>query len=479
MWRFRLSISDEHGTSKGTSSPRPLDADEPDAESEPPHLPVAVVTILALNLLIFVLQTLSGGSTNTFNLVRFGAQHGASIENGEYWRFVTAAFLHIGILHLLVNCFCLWQLGTMLERLYGGTHFAFLYLISGVGGTFTSFFLNEFVSPRTVSAGASGAIFGVAAAMAVAGLRYADQIPENLQRSFGSGVLPFIGFNLYYGLTRGGVDNYAHIGGALAGVLSGWVFHPHREERWAAPRAAAVLVGLVLIAFGLLYRAVTAYDRDLSRAYELLNADRFPEAQELFDRLRKKGSEDPRLLTLNGVLELGEGNLREAVLSFRLAGIYSSRLLPERLALGTALVRQKHYAAAAKVFRQGTKIDPSSAAAFTGLGSALIGLNRPREAEAAYREALRLDPGHWMAHHGLATALELEEKPEEAAEAYRAAARLAPRSPEVRRGLVRVLLKLERKEEAAEELRQLLAIDPADEAARRTLADIETPRPRR
>ncbi len=438
-----------------------------------------VVTILCLNVLIFLLQSLTGGSTNTFNLVLFGAQHGPSIEIGEYWRFVTAAFLHIGILHLFVNSFCLWQLGTLLERLYGGTHFAFLYLISGVGGTFTSFFLNEFVSPQTVSAGASGAIFGVAAAMLVAGLRYADQIPENLQKAFGSGMLPFIAFNLYYGFSRGGIDNYAHIGGALAGVVCGWVFHPHHEERGDTLRAAGLLIGSVLLCFGLQYRSVRNYERDLRRASELFAADRMTEAASLTQNLRKRGIKDHRILTLDAMLKLRQGAIREALIALREAEKLAPHYAPAKSARAAAMMLVKNFPAAVVAYRQAAEIDPADARPHSGMGGALLAMNRTDEAAAAYGEALRLDPKLAAAQYGLALTLELQARPEEAAQAYRAAIKLEPKSIVARHGLARVLLRLGLKDEAATEFRELLKLEPGDEAARRALAEIETPRPRR
>ncbi len=446
---------------------------------EPPHFPILVVTILSLNGAIFLLQSLSGGSTNTFNFVRFGAQHGASIEEGEYWRFVTAAFLHIGILHLLVNGFCLWQLGRLLERLYGGTHFAFLYLISGVGGTFTSFFLNEFVSPQRVSAGASGAIFGVAAAMLVAGLRYADQIPENLQKAFGTGMLPFIAFNLYYGFALGGIDNYAHVGGALAGVVCGWVLHPHQEGRRDTRLAAGLLMGTVLLCFGLQYRAVNSHERDLRRATDLFRAGRLTEAASLTNDLQKKGSKDARVLTLDAMLKLRRGAVAEALNALREAETLTPRYAQAKIARGSAMMLLKNYPAAVAAYRQAARIDPTDAQPYSGMGGGLVAMNRFEEAGTAYCEALRREPKLATAQYGLALTLELQDKPEEAAEAYRAALKLEPKFLAARHGLARVLIKLGLAEEAAAELRHVLEIDPGDEVARNAVARIEAGKTRR
>lgn len=456
-------------TADGPLSPNPLTG-----ESENTHFPIVVVTILGLNALVFLLQSLTGGSTNTFNLVRFGAQDGASIENGEYWRFVTAAFLHIGILHFLVNGICLWQFGRLLERLYGATHFAFLYLASGVGGTLTSFFLNEFVSPRTVSAGASGAIFGVAGAMLVAGLRYADQIPESIQKAFGTGILPFIAFNLYYGLTRGGIDNYAHIGGVLTGAACGLVLHPHCENRRDTRIAAAGFAALVILCFGFQYRAVASYEHRVQSALGLFQAGRYTEAESAVSSLRRRGSEDARVLTLASLLNLRQGKIKEAWADLRVAEKIRPRYVPAILARGDLMMRLGNFTAAAAAYSQATSLEPQSAPAYTGLGGALLTANRVEEAGTAFREVLRIDPKAPRGHYGLGVTLERQDRLEEAAEAYRQAFKLDPRLMAARHGLARVLLRQGQKDAAIAELHQALEIDPGDEAARKSLAGIET-----
>ncbi len=435
--------------------------------------PVVVVTIIILNLAIFILQTLSGGSTNSLNLIRFGAQHGPSIENGEYWRFVTAAFLHIGIFHLLFNCIGLFILGNLLEHLYGSTHFAFLYLASGVGGTLTSFFLNEFVSPQVISAGASGAIFGVAAAMVVAGLRYSDQIPENLQATFGTGALPFLGYNLYYGLTRSGIDNYAHIGGALTGALVGLILHPHAVSRRQARISAAGLAALVLVSFGLQRRAVTRFEANLRQAEVLFQEGNLSAAQAAIADLRKPGTDDPRVLTLASVLALRQGKLEEALRDLQIAEKVGPRYAPARVVRGELMMLMRRYPAAAAYFRQAVQIDPSNSAGHAGLGGALLEMDQPGPAASAFQEALRRSPNLAAAHYGLGLALERQGELSKAEESLQRAVNLDPRSVASRHALARVLLAEGKQADAVAELRKILEMEPADELALRTLTNLE------
>jgi membrane associated rhomboid family serine protease/thioredoxin-like negative regulator of GroEL len=439
------------------------------------NFPSVVTAIILLNVAIFILETVTGGSTNTLNLVRFGAQATGAIENGEYWRFLTAAFLHIGVVHLVINSICLWRLGTLLEDLYGSTHFAFLYLVCGVAGTLTSFFLNEFVSPQIISAGASGAIFGVASAMLIAGLRYSDQIPESLQSAFGTGILPFLVFNLYYGLAKGGVDNYAHIGGALAGAVVGAILHPHVESRRNSDIAAASLAGLVLVCFGLQYWSVVRFERNLRAADVLFHLGRFGESKAVLATLQRAGTDDARVETLAAMLSLREGKINDVLEHLKRADKVAPRYAPAKIVRGELMMLARNYGAAVAFFQEAARLDPQDPVAQSSLGGALLSADRAEEAVVAFGAALRLDPRSAQAHYGLALALEKEQKPEDAAKEYRAAIALAPRSAAVLHGLARVLFASGKKDEAATALQKILEFEPADELARRTLTELTGP----
>ncbi len=214
-------------------------------------MPPLVATITALNAAVFLLLTFFGGSDNAENLVRFGALFGPFVEEGQYWRFFTAAFLHIGILHIVFNSYCLWKLGSLLEALYGTVQFSFIYVVSALCGSALSFLSSAIVSSPRISAGASGAIFGVAGAMLVAGFRYEAQIPETLQQAFGKGALPFIAYNLFYGFTHPGIDNWAHLGGAVGGTLCALALRPQKDRPRDIRLAVTLFFGVVLAAFGL------------------------------------------------------------------------------------------------------------------------------------------------------------------------------------------------------------------------------------
>lgn len=134
-------------------------------------------------------------------------------EQGEYYRLVTAMFLHGGIIHIAFNMLILHQLGSQLEPLLGSTKFTIVYLISGIAGSFASVLFND---PYTISVGASGAIFGLMGSFFV--------VIRSVHFDTRS-ITTLIGINLVIGFVLPGIDWHAHLGGLIAGALSTLVIH--------------------------------------------------------------------------------------------------------------------------------------------------------------------------------------------------------------------------------------------------------------
>jgi rhomboid protease GluP len=151
------------------------------------------------------------------DLLRWGADYGPGTTNGQWYRLFTATFVHIGALHLALNMWVLWDVGRLTERLAGNAGFAVLYVLSGLAGSLVSLAWH----PLLVSAGASGAIFGVCGALLGFLVRRHDSIPmEALTKLRNSGVA-FLAYNLLYGLVAPNIDLAAHLGGLGAGFLCG------------------------------------------------------------------------------------------------------------------------------------------------------------------------------------------------------------------------------------------------------------------
>jgi membrane associated rhomboid family serine protease/regulator of sirC expression with transglutaminase-like and TPR domain len=176
--------------------------------------------ILALDVLVFVLMVLTGVSLFDPEIERmldWGANYGPLTLGGEWWRLVTANFVHIGLLHLALNMQCLWSLGRLAERMFGNGAFLALYLLSGLGGSVASLWRN----PTIVSAGASGAIFGVAGGIVVFLYRGKLSLPRQVVNRNLTSILVFVGYNLLYGFSNSGIDNAAHLGGFVTGLVLG------------------------------------------------------------------------------------------------------------------------------------------------------------------------------------------------------------------------------------------------------------------
>ncbi len=170
--------------------------------------------ILVINLLVFLLMEFSGGTMNEATLLAFGVKSNLAIDQGEFWRLITPVFIHIGILHLALNSYALWMVGQQVEKLYGSARFVSLYVLMGIAGVAGSYAYH----PMSLSAGASGAIFGLFGVLLIFGLRHRGRVPVFFRRAIGRGILPVIVLNLIIGFAIPVIDNAAHVGGLLAGI---------------------------------------------------------------------------------------------------------------------------------------------------------------------------------------------------------------------------------------------------------------------
>ena len=184
--------------------------------------PVVTYTLLAINVVVWLAMELTGGSEDRNVLLRFGAMFGPLIASGEYWRLFTAMFLHGHIWHLAFNSFLLFVFGQQVERIYGPTRFALIYVLSGLFGSVASYLLNSLVT----SVGASGAIFGVLGALVAFYLARREMLGEMGRQSL-TGLAVFAAFNLLFGFTQPGIDNWAHMGGLAAGFTIGMALAPN------------------------------------------------------------------------------------------------------------------------------------------------------------------------------------------------------------------------------------------------------------
>jgi hypothetical protein len=200
-----------------------------------------------------------------------GADYGPQTVNGQWYRLLTSTFVHVGGLHLLFNMWVLWEVGRAVERLLGSVGFAILYFISGLVGSLVSLFWH----PLLVSAGASGAIFGVCGALFGFLVRRRAAIPPEVFAKVRKSGVAFLLFNLAFGLLVPNIDLAAHAGGLAAGFLCGLALggSPERDPavgRGARAAGVAVAGGLVIGASILLLAGYVAdFHAEFTRFFEV------------------------------------------------------------------------------------------------------------------------------------------------------------------------------------------------------------------
>lgn len=206
---------------------------------EPKKIIVTPILIL-LSLVIFILMYIFGnGSEDIYTLIKFGANYQPLVKTGEVWRLVSAMFLHIGVIHLACNMYSLWIIGRQLETFLGKFKFLLVYLGSGILGSLLSVTLHS-----SVSAGASGAIFGLLGSLLYFGYHYRLYLGSVMRTQ----VIPVILLNLLIGFTFSGIDNFAHIGGLIGGYLFTMALGVPGKSK-ASDKVNGWIVIVILVAF--------------------------------------------------------------------------------------------------------------------------------------------------------------------------------------------------------------------------------------
>jgi rhomboid protease GluP len=246
------------------------------------------IIFLVVNVFVFLLMWQSSGTSfrvlqrgfPDLILITYGAKLNYLINspNNQWWRFITPMFVHIDLLHLVMNMFSLLILGPFVEKLYGSAKFVVFYVLTGIAGVVGSYLAFRpslargvfgsfiFKGADVPSAGASGALFGLVGVLFVFGIKYRRELPEGFKRVFGTGLLPIIFINLFIGFVgRSFIGNAAHLAGLFAGAaLALFVDYRRPGARASITTAwrALQVVCLALIAVGA-YEVVRNYGRPL------------------------------------------------------------------------------------------------------------------------------------------------------------------------------------------------------------------------
>ncbi len=352
---------------------------------------IVTQVLLVINLVVFAAMALEGVAMNpnSRQLIEWGANFGPYTLGGQPWRLLTSMFVHGGLLHILFNMWCLWDLGTMAEGLYGHWTFALVYLISGIGGSLASVWWH----PVGVSVGASGAIFGIVGALIASHYLGEFSAPMVVVRSRLRSVLVFAGYSMIFGAVSGITDNAAHIGGLVTGLVFGALIARVSPEPNLLRRLSILLfVGLIVLGAGAgLYR---------SRSY-LIHVQRGAELIE-------------------------DNKMDQAITELQTAIRQRSGYAPAHFALAHAYFDKKQYPLAEAELKRVLEITPDQNGARYELGMAYFNQHRIPEAKEIFTQLVQSDRSDGYAHLGLGMVLAAEDNHPAAVQEFKLAAQLEP-----------------------------------------------------
>ncbi len=284
--------------------------------------PIFTYLLMAIQVLIFILLEMRGGSTNPQTLIEFGAKYNPLIMQGEWWRFFTPIFLHIGLTHLVLNTLSLYFVGIIVERIYGSFRFLIIYFFAGFIGSVASFILVP-----NLSAGASGAIFGLLGALLLFGILH----PTLFFRTMGWNVIVILIINLVITFSADAIDSAGHIGGLIGGFLAAAIVRLPKNRKLPFQLAALVLTVLLTIGFVRYGYAANEdghnYQNDVTLAQEYVNSKEYDKAYDLLDDYLDEENA-PEAYFLAGYIKYQDKDLVKAEQLF-LKAIEQREIFPE------------------------------------------------------------------------------------------------------------------------------------------------------
>ncbi len=349
---------------------------------------VVTQAFFGVNVAVFIAMTLAIGPSmlsgpSGLELVHWGANFGPYTVGGQWWRLLTCVFLHGSLLHIAFNMWCLWDLGRLAESLYGHWTFAGVYLICGVGSSAASILWNQGV----LSVGASGAIFGIAGALIASFYLGEFSLPQAAVSGTLRSVVVFVGYNLFFGAVIGRIDNAAHIGGLVMGLILGAMiakFAPAHDA--VVPRVGVLMVGAVIVAGSVFY---------------------LKEARGYVTHVQ------------NGLSFLGEGKTDEAIVELKKVVAQRPNFAQGHEALARAYISKRDYSNAAVEMKKVIALDPHNERAYDGLGLIYLQENQLPLAQDTFTQMIKVNTNNPDGHAGLASALSEQRKDTEALEEFK------------------------------------------------------------
>ncbi len=374
----------------------------------PSYWPVATLTLIGLCVVVFILETVAGGSKQIGVLLTFGASYKPYFLHGQYWRLVMPMFLHIGWFHIAVNMYALYLLGPILERVYGYGRFSVIYVGAGIIGSALSMTMSN-----NVAAGASGAIFGVAGAMLVTGYFHPEVVPPRWGRAFGKGMVILIVINFAIDLPLSHyIDIWGHVGGLLGGGLLAWLIPPpipNLGRRWFSARVSqwmvafpAAVIAVAMVATADHYYAAQQITKLLAQGVEFRAQTQDGQALQRFQEAILKDPNDERPYEAIASLYLQQNRVAEALREYQKALRLSPDSPQAQMGLAVVYSRQGDPKKAQKFLEAAVGKNPNTAQLQTSLGDLCADQKLYPEAIAHYQAALRINPKLAEAQNNLA-----------------------------------------------------------------------------
>lgn len=379
--------------------------------------PLVTWGLIAACAAVFILELAKGAGFDTMSpelAIRLGANYGPMTLAGQWWRLFTSMFLHFGFLHIALNMWCLWVLGMLAERLMGRAAFLLLYVATGIAGSLLSLAIH----PQLVSAGASGAIFGVAGGLVTYLWMQRDRLNYAAVMKQLKSLAIFLGINLIYSFGPG-IDMMAHAGGVLAGLAIGAALPIYLKEPGAQSPPSPIMEEVsgnkritqvaIVCAVLLLVGAVGVRRLQGDNAFVIASLDQIDtgHSAEVLPRLEQTVKQKPNSALAHfalGAAYLRMNRLADALRELQTADTLGPGNATFQHQLGVAYLEQGEFDNAMSKFQQSIANGADDTSNHLGLAEALLGNNQYGEAIVEANKVIAASPNSAEAYSVLGEA---------------------------------------------------------------------------